>query len=48
MYVSNDNTPATEYADYKFFSSPRRRSVRAIYTYQLTRRSLVAQDSRQH
>lgn len=34
MYVSNDNTPATEYADYKFFSFAEDDVLcEAIYTY---------------
>ena len=37
MYVSNDNTPATEYADYKFFSFAEDDVLcEAIYTYQIT------------
>lgn len=37
MYVSNDNTPATEYANYKFFSFAEDDVLcEAIYTYQIT------------
>lgn len=37
MYVSNDNTPATEFADYKFFSFAEDDVLcEAIYTYQIT------------
>ena len=37
MYVSNDNTPATENAEYKFFSFAEDDGLcEAIYTYQIT------------
>ena len=37
MYVSNDNTPATEYADYKSFSFAEDDVLcEVIYTYQIT------------
>ena len=37
VYVSNDNTPACEYADYKFFSFAEDDCLcEAIYTYMIT------------